>query len=77
MPPRRCNVTLIEDTTRMFHSVRRSLPRPTAAAVHRNIVLSNTAARNGRCAEMHRYAQSARGLLERKLDALLGRTRRR
>ena len=77
MPPRRCNVTLIDDTTRMFHSVRRSLPAGTATAIKRNIVASNTAARSGRCADMHRYAQAARGLLERRLDALLGRSRRR
>ena len=73
---RRCNVTLIDDTSRMFHSVRRSLPRPTATAIQRHIVASNAAARNGRCAEMHKYAQAARGLLERRLDALLGSRRR-
>ena len=76
MPPRRCNVTLIEDTTRMFHSVRRSLPIGTATAIKKSIIASNTAARNGRCAEMHKYAQNARGLLERRLDALLGSRRR-
>jgi hypothetical protein len=73
---RRCNLTLIDDTSRIFHSVRRSLPRPTVTAVQRHIVASNTAARNGRCAEMHKYAQAARVLLERKLDALLGSRRR-
>lgn len=73
---RRCNIRLVEDTSTLYHSVRRSLPRPTVAAAHRSLILANTAARSGQCAEMHKHAQHARGLLERKLDALLGRGRR-
>lgn len=77
MTGRRCNIRLVEDTAALYHSVQRSLPHPTARAAHRYIQAANAAARTGRCAEMHTNAQAARGLLERRLDAMLGPPRRR
>jgi len=74
---RRCNIRLVDDTAQLFHSVRRSLPHPTARAAQKYILAANTAARQGQCAQMHAHAQAARGLLERRLDAMLGPPRRR
>lgn len=74
MPPRRsCNIRILEDTGHTYRGVRASLPHQTSAAISRALRAAQAAANRGHCAEMHRHAQSARGLLERKLDALLGR----
>lgn len=75
MMTRRCNIRILEETKYTFKSVRRSLTPHTTAAVSRALRAAQAAASRGRCAEMHRYAQDARGLLDRRLDALLG-TRR-
>jgi alkylhydroperoxidase family enzyme len=74
MPPRRsCNIRILEDTGRTYRGVRSSLPPSTQSAISRALRAAQAAASRGHCADMHRHAQSARGLLERRLDALLGR----
>lgn len=75
MPSRRCNIRILEDTGSTYRGVRSSLPHQTSAAISRSLRAAQAAAQRGHCAEMHRHAQAARGLLERKLDALLGRRR--
>lgn len=73
MTRRSCNIRVLEDTMHTYHGVRRSLPHQTNSAIFRALRAAQAAANRGHCADMHRHAQSARGLLERKLDALLGR----
>lgn len=76
MPPRRsCNIRILEDTGATYRGVRRSLSHQTAAAISRALRAAQAAASRGHCADMHRHTQSARSLLDRKLDALLGRRR--
>ncbi len=74
---RACNLRLLQDTAGTFHSVSRSLAPPTRASVTKALHAAQAAANRGHCADMHRHAQSARLLLERRLDALLGRAHRR
>jgi hypothetical protein len=75
--PSRCNIRVLEDTCHTYRSVRRSLPHQTSTAIARSLRAAKAAAGRGHCAEMHRHAQDARAKLERKLDALLGPSRRR
>lgn len=75
MSSRRCNLRLLQDTASTYHSVSRSLPPPTRASVSSALRNAQAAANRGHCADMHKNAQHARGLLERRLDALLGRRR--
>lgn len=75
MTRRSCNLNLLRDTSETFHSVSRSLPPPTRASVSKALRDAQAAANRGHCADMHRSAQHARGLLERRLDVLLGRRR--
>ena len=76
MAARRCNLNLLQDTTGTFHSVSRSLPAPTRVSVSKALREAQVAANRGHCADMHRNAQHARGLLEKRLDVLLGARRR-
>ena len=77
MALRRCNPRLLEDTADTYRRVSSSLPRPTSSSISRNISAARAAANRGHCADMHKHAQAARGLLERRLDMLLGRGRQR
>lgn len=72
MPPRRCNIRILEDTGHTYRGVRSSLPHQTSAAISRSLRAAQAAASRGHCAEMHRHAQAARATLEKRLDALLG-----
>lgn len=74
---RRCNRRLLEDTADTHRRVSSSLPAPTNASISRQLEAAAAAARRGRCADMHKHAQAARGTLERRLDMLLGRIRSR
>lgn len=76
MTRRACNLNLLRDTADTFHSVSRSLPPATRASVSNALRNAQAAANRGHCADMHKNAQHARGLLERRLDVLLGRGRR-
>jgi hypothetical protein len=71
--PRRCNIRILEETSFTFRSVRRSLPQPANASISRALRAAQNAASAGRCAEMHQHAQSARAVLDSRLDMLLGR----
>jgi hypothetical protein len=75
--PAPCNINRLQDTLDTYHGVKRSLPRPTVAAVIRHLRAAQAAANRGHCAEMHRHAGAAREKLDRRLDMLLGRSRRR
>lgn len=77
MTRRACNLRLLEDTAETYRGVARSLPPPTRASVTRALQAARAAANRGHCADMHRHAQTARATLERRLDVLLGRGRRR
>lgn len=74
---RSCNTRLLTDTAETFRSVRQSLPPGTNTAVLRAISAAGAAARRGNCAVMHKHAQQARSLVERRLDMLLGARGRR
>jgi hypothetical protein len=67
---------LLQDTMDTYRGVARSLPPPTRRSITTNIHAAQAAANRGQCAEMHKSAQAARAVLERRLDALLGRGRR-
>jgi len=73
MPPRTCNTRLLVDTADTYRGVARSLPPSTRRSVTSALQAAREAASRGRCADMHKSAQHARGLLERRLDVLLGR----
>lgn len=75
MPPRICNTRLLVDTADTYRGVSRSLPPPTRTSITRALQAAREAASRGNCAQMHANAQHARGLLERRLDVLLGRRR--
>lgn len=75
MHARRCNLNLLQDTTSTYHGVSRSLPPPTRRSITNALHAAEAAASRGHCADMHKFAQSARALLERRLDMLLGRRR--
>jgi hypothetical protein len=75
MPPRTCNTRLLVDTADTYRGVARSLPSPTRSSIVKALDAARDAAARGRCSDMHRNAQHARGLLERRLDVLLGRRR--
>ena len=80
MPSIRCNIRVLEATTGTYQGVARSLPPATKRSVAQKLQAARAAAQRGRCAEMHKHAQAARAVLERRLDALLGarpRKRRR
>lgn len=72
---RRCNVRVLEDTAETYRGVSRSLPSPTRRSITSALQAAREAAYRGNCADMHKNAQHARGLLERRLDVLLGRRR--
>jgi hypothetical protein len=74
---RRCNPALVNDTFKLYEGVQRTLPRPTAAAVHRALRAARAAASRGHCAQMHKHTQAARARLEQRIDALLGRAGRK
>jgi len=71
--PRRCNIAILEDTGATYRGVRKSLPSQTNAAISRSLRAAQAAAQRGHCADMHRHAQDARAVMERRLDMLLGR----
>jgi len=73
MAARRCNLNLLDDTVKTYDGVRTSLRPPARATISKFIQQAKHAAGSGNCADMHRYAQTARGVLERSLDNLLGR----
>lgn len=75
--PAPCNITRLQDTLDTYHGVRRALPHQTAAAVSRALRAAQAAANRGHCAEMHKHAGTARAALDRRLDMLLGRSKRR
>lgn len=75
MASRRCNLNLLDDTASTYRGVARSLPSPTRSSIARALDAARRAASYGNCPDMHRHAQHARGLLERRLDMLLGRRR--
>jgi hypothetical protein len=75
--PAPCNINRLQDTLDTYHGVKRSLPHQTAAAVARALRAAQAAANRGHCAEMHKHAGTARAALDRRLDMLLGRPRRR
>lgn len=75
MTRRACNLRLLEDTADTYRGVARSLPPPTRRSITSALQAAREAAGRGNCAQMHANAQHARGLLERRLDVLLGRRR--
>jgi hypothetical protein len=77
MALRTCNTRLLIDTADTYRGVARSLPPPTRTSITRALQAAREAASRGNCADMHRNAQAARATLERRLDVLLGRGRRR
>lgn len=77
MSARRCNIRALETTADTYQGVAKSLPPPTRRSVAKALQAARGAALRGRCADMHKYTQTARAVLERRLDALLGARRKR
>jgi hypothetical protein len=75
MSARVCNTRILVDTADTYRGVARSLPAQTRRGITSALQAAREAASRGNCANMHVNAQHARGLLERRLDVLLGRRR--
>lgn len=78
MPPRRsCNTRLLSDTIKTYRGTAHHLPKPAKVRVAKALRAAETAAKAGRCADMHKHAQTARETLNTRIDELLGTSRRR
>lgn len=77
MPSRTCNVRSLAAVAGAYTRAARSLSPATRRSVLSKLLAAKKAAGRGRCAQMHKHTQAALSVMESRVGALLGRSRRR